>query len=233
MLSLKVPPLGESIVEATVSRWLKREGDSVNAGETVVELDTDKITVEVPALRPGVLVKRVVSEGGVVKVGDELGEIDEAAVAAGAGASGTTGGTAGGGRGSTEGSGSAPEGERLGSTSAAPPPQPPAAAPPSGREIEKSSPAARRLADVRGNYITAIQGTGGGGVVSKPDVIGRQGWGLGTGRRSVCRLNPHSRRRSRQSAEAPASSRSPVPDPRSRGVRTLLFLKGHERRGSG
>ncbi|HXC25401.1 MAG TPA: biotin/lipoyl-containing protein, partial [Gemmatimonadaceae bacterium] len=71
MLSLKVPPLGESIVEATVSRWLKREGDAVTAGETVVELDTDKITVEVPALRAGVLMKRAVNEGGVVKVGDE------------------------------------------------------------------------------------------------------------------------------------------------------------------
>lgn len=79
MLSLKVPPLGESIVEATVSRWLKHEGDAVNAGETVVELDTDKITVEVPALRAGTLVKRTVNEGTVVKVGDDLGEIDEAA----------------------------------------------------------------------------------------------------------------------------------------------------------
>ena len=50
MLSIKVPPLGESIVEATVSRWLKNEGDAVASGETLVELETDKITVEVPAL---------------------------------------------------------------------------------------------------------------------------------------------------------------------------------------
>ena len=55
MLSIKVPPLGESIVEATVSRWLKKEGDVVAAGDTLVDLETDKITVEVPALKPGAL----------------------------------------------------------------------------------------------------------------------------------------------------------------------------------
>src|SRR3982075_3916201 len=82
MLSIKVPPLGESIVEATVSRWLKKEGDAVAAGDTVVELDTDKITVEVPALKPGVLAKRAKNEGDVVHVDDVLGELDETAVPA-------------------------------------------------------------------------------------------------------------------------------------------------------
>jgi 2-oxoglutarate dehydrogenase E2 component (dihydrolipoamide succinyltransferase) len=75
MSSIKVPPLGESIVEATISRWLKNEGDRVAAGDTLVELETDKITVEVPALEAGVLTKRHKSEGDVVNVGDELGEI--------------------------------------------------------------------------------------------------------------------------------------------------------------
>src|SRR5438270_7786661 len=78
MLSIKVPPLGESIVEATISRWHKNEGDAVAAGDTIVELDTDKITVEVPALKPGVIAKRVKSEGDVVKVDEVLGELDEA-----------------------------------------------------------------------------------------------------------------------------------------------------------
>ena len=73
MISIKVPPLGESIVEATVSRWLKKEGDAVAAGETLVELETDKITVEVPALKAGVLTKRLKGEGDVVKVDEELG----------------------------------------------------------------------------------------------------------------------------------------------------------------
>src|SRR5216110_3905938 len=86
MLPIKVPPLGESIVEATVSRWQKKEGDAVAAGDTLVELDTDKITVEVPALKPGVLAKRAKNEGDVVHVDDVLGELDETAVAATAGA---------------------------------------------------------------------------------------------------------------------------------------------------
>src|SRR3954464_1984238 len=80
MLPIKVPPLGESIVEATVSRWQKKEGDAVAAGDTLVELETDKITVEVPALKPGVLAKQAKKEGDVVHVDDVLGELDETAV---------------------------------------------------------------------------------------------------------------------------------------------------------
>src|SRR5882724_10996546 len=86
MLPIKVPPLGESIVEATVSRWQKKEGDAVVAGDTLVELETDKITVEVPALKPGVLAKRAKNEGDVVHVDDVLGELDETAVPATIGA---------------------------------------------------------------------------------------------------------------------------------------------------
>lgn len=86
MISIKVPPLGESIVEATVSRWLKNEGESVASGETLVELETDKITVEVPALKAGVLVKQLKGEGDVVAVDEELGQLDDAAAGAGAGA---------------------------------------------------------------------------------------------------------------------------------------------------
>ena len=79
MTAIKVPPLGESIVEATVSRWLKKEGDIIAPGETLVELETDKITVEVPAMSGGVLTKRAHAEGDIVKVDDLLAEIDESA----------------------------------------------------------------------------------------------------------------------------------------------------------
>ena len=78
-MQLRVPPLGESITEATISRWLKREGEAVNAGDTLVELETDKITVEVPALKGGVLTSRARAEGDVVKVGEVLGEFDDSA----------------------------------------------------------------------------------------------------------------------------------------------------------
>ncbi|MDQ6831578.1 MAG: dihydrolipoamide succinyltransferase, partial [Gemmatimonadota bacterium] len=79
MLSIKVPPLGESIVEATVGRWMKKEGDRVAAGDTLVELETDKITVEVPAPKAGVLMRRARAEGDTVKVDDMLAELDETA----------------------------------------------------------------------------------------------------------------------------------------------------------
>src|SRR4029450_3230941 len=79
MIPIKVPPLGESIVEATVSRWLKQEGEAVAAGDTLVELETDKVTVEVPATTSGVLVRRTQKEGDVVALGAVLGELDETA----------------------------------------------------------------------------------------------------------------------------------------------------------
>src|SRR5438876_12063917 len=82
MTAIKVPPLGESIVEATVSRWLKNEGDAIAVGDMLVELETDKITVEVPSMSAGVLTKRVHAEGDVVKVDDLLAEIDEGATVA-------------------------------------------------------------------------------------------------------------------------------------------------------
>ncbi|NUR20913.1 MAG: dihydrolipoamide succinyltransferase, partial [Gemmatimonadaceae bacterium] len=84
MISFKVPPLGESIVEATIARWLKKDGDSVAAGETLVELETDKISVEVPAPKAGRLSRRAANEGDVVKVDQLLGEIDETAAGAAA-----------------------------------------------------------------------------------------------------------------------------------------------------
>src|SRR4051812_18576065 len=77
MIAIKVPTLGESIVEATVSRWLKKEGDSIAIGDTLVELETDKITVEVTAMNAGQLKKIAHGEGDVVNVDDLLAEIDE------------------------------------------------------------------------------------------------------------------------------------------------------------
>jgi 2-oxoglutarate dehydrogenase E2 component (dihydrolipoamide succinyltransferase) len=157
MLSIKVPPLGESITEATVSRWLKNEGDAVAAGETLVELETDKITVEVPALKAGVLTKRAKAEGDVVAVNDILGEMDEGATAAP--------------RAPAPASAPAPAPLSLTASSltavrpTAPSQQvPPATQPP-------AMPAARRLGAEAGIDLSTITGTGRGGVVGKPDVI--------------------------------------------------------------
>jgi 2-oxoglutarate dehydrogenase E2 component (dihydrolipoamide succinyltransferase) len=171
MISIKVPPLGESIVEATVSKWLKNEGDAVAAGDTLVELETDKITVEVPALKAGTLTKRARAEGDVVKVDEVLGELDETKTGASASsaASAARGATAAGPRGSGA-VGGAPAAREAASA-------PPAASPPDSDL--KSSPAARRVAAEKGVDISNISGTGRGGVVSKPDVIGAITGGAG------------------------------------------------------
>jgi len=165
MTAIKVPPLGESITEATISRWLKNEGDPVAVGETLVELDTDKITVEVPAMMAGVLTKRAHAEGDVVKVDDFLAEIDESgAPAAASPASGS------------QQKAPAPQAAAPASPpKPAPAPSAPPAAPPKAARAEdvRVSPAAQRVAAERGIDVSTVQGTGRGGVVSKPDVIER------------------------------------------------------------
>src|SRR5438105_14051498 len=161
MLPIKVPPLGESIVEATVSRWTRKEGDTVAAGDTLVELDTDKLTVAVPAVKPGVLAKRAKNEGDVVHVDDVLGELDETAVAATAGAAQAAAPAA---KAATPRPVSTPTAAR----SASPPPPP---APAAQSCSTKSSPAARRDGDEGGLDIAAVAGTARRGGVSKPDVL--------------------------------------------------------------
>ena len=74
-----VPVLGESITEATVSKWLKKQGDSVIADEAVVELETDKVNLEVPASTDGVIAEINANEGDTVEVGAVLGVISETA----------------------------------------------------------------------------------------------------------------------------------------------------------
>ena len=72
-----VPILGESITEATVAKWLKQKGESVNADESIVELETDKVNLEVPSPISGVISEINYKNGDIVKVGAELGEISE------------------------------------------------------------------------------------------------------------------------------------------------------------
>ena len=77
-----VPALGESVTEATVAKWLKSEGDRVNADEAIVELETDKVNVEVPAPSSGVIEKIAIKEGQTVNVGTLLGTISQSKKAA-------------------------------------------------------------------------------------------------------------------------------------------------------
>ncbi|MGQ0527952.1 MAG: 2-oxoglutarate dehydrogenase complex dihydrolipoyllysine-residue succinyltransferase [Alphaproteobacteria bacterium] len=81
MTQILVPVLGESVTEATVAQWLKKEGDSVKADEPVVELETDKVTLEVGAPADGVMGKIIVAAGQNVGVGAVLGELNVGAAA--------------------------------------------------------------------------------------------------------------------------------------------------------
>src|ERR1700704_5625781 len=81
MTNIVVPELGESVVEARVARWLKNEGDRVEVGEPVVELETEKIDLEVNAERGGVLASIKHKVGDDVKIGEVLAVLDESASA--------------------------------------------------------------------------------------------------------------------------------------------------------
>src|SRR5258705_6521445 len=98
-VEVRVPALGESVTEATVASWLKHVGDVVEAGEPLVELETDKVNVDVAAERSGVLTSILRASGETVQPGDVLAMVAEAGTVAGDGsgdgaASAATGGTA-------------------------------------------------------------------------------------------------------------------------------------------
>jgi 2-oxoglutarate dehydrogenase E2 component (dihydrolipoamide succinyltransferase) len=156
MTSIKVPPLGESIVEATVSRWLKNEGDAVASGDTLVELETDKITVEVPSVTAGVLTKRFAKEGDVVKLDQLLAEVDEKASAAAGQKSDVKAVVKTDEKAVVKTDVKAEKG---------------AAESREPKAEVRASPAAQRTAAETGADLSKVQGTGKGGVVSKADVI--------------------------------------------------------------
>ncbi|HTL95155.1 MAG TPA: biotin/lipoyl-containing protein, partial [Gemmatimonadaceae bacterium] len=193
MISIKVPPLGESIVEATVARWVKREGDTVAQGDTIVELETDKITVEVPAIKAGTLVKRLHQEGDVVKVDDELGQIDETATAAAPRATAAV----------------AAAGASTSAPTATQAPAPPLAPSPT-----RASPAARRVADDSGIDLASVPGSGRGGMVTKSDVIEAHGDGA-TAQRSAAPTAP-----APPAAPSPTPAPRPTPAPAVQGRET-------------
>jgi 2-oxoglutarate dehydrogenase E2 component (dihydrolipoamide succinyltransferase) len=138
---IKVPTLGESVVEATIAKWFKQEGEAVKADEPLVELETDKVTVEVPAPVSGKLEKIVAATGSTVAVGALLGSIAE-------GAAGTT---------------AAPK-----PAAAVPPLAPPPVAKPAEQTL---SPAVRKAVVENKLNPAEILATGKDGRITKGDVI--------------------------------------------------------------
>lgn len=146
MSDIVVPQLGESVVEARVARWLKKEGDHVNSGEPVVELETDKIDLEVGADRAGVIATIKRGEGEDVKVGEVLAVMDEAAAAA------------------------PRANEPPPAAAARSEPAPPTAE--AAPEPPRATPTARRIAREHDVDLSRLQGSGASGRVTKQDVQG-------------------------------------------------------------
>jgi 2-oxoglutarate dehydrogenase E2 component (dihydrolipoamide succinyltransferase) len=161
---IKVPPLGESINEATVSKWLKRPGEPVALDEPVAELETDKVTLEVSAPSSGTLAEILAEEGANVPVGAVLGRIVDG-LAAGTAPDPLPLPT----RGQREGP--APFGARE----RTPAGRHTSDTPGEGdgqRALERSGPAVRKLIEEAGLDATRVAATGPGGRISKADVIG-------------------------------------------------------------
>ncbi|MGD8768169.1 MAG: 2-oxoglutarate dehydrogenase complex dihydrolipoyllysine-residue succinyltransferase [Methyloceanibacter sp.] len=202
---IRVPTLGESVVEATVGQWFKQAGEEVAADEPLVELETDKVTVEVPAPSAGILSEIVVKEGDTVEVGALLGTI-------------------------ADGDGAvvvpvtkAAEPKPV-DPAPAPQPAPAAAAPTEPVALKREphiraeiaptsmppSPAARKLLEESGLTVDRVTGTGKRGQILKGDVI------AATAAAETLRETP-------REAKPPAPARAPVtPDDASREERVRM-----------
>ncbi len=149
-MDIKVPQLGESVTEATVAKWFKSVGDAVKQDEPLVELETDKVTLEVPASAAGTLSEIVAAEGAEVAVGALLGVISN---------------------------GSGATAAKTESKPAAPPAAAKAAPSPAEKTSDALSPAVRKLVDENKLDPSAIAGSGKDGRLTKGDVLGHMAGG--------------------------------------------------------
>ncbi|HVX78259.1 MAG TPA: 2-oxoglutarate dehydrogenase complex dihydrolipoyllysine-residue succinyltransferase [Bradyrhizobium sp.] len=153
MTEIRVPTLGESVTEATIGRWFKKAGDAVAVDDPLVELETDKVTIEVPAPSAGTLGEIIAKDGETVAVGALLGQINDGAAPA------------------------KPAPAAAPAKAAAPPPPPPAAAPaaaPAAKAPPADAPLApsvRRLSAESGIDASTVPGSGKDGRVTKGDML--------------------------------------------------------------
>jgi 2-oxoglutarate dehydrogenase E2 component (dihydrolipoamide succinyltransferase) len=150
-IEIKVPAMGESVTEATVSKWFKKEGDAVKRDEPLLELETDKVTVEVPSPADGAIESITAQAGATVTVGALLGAIAE----------GQAGNKAGAAKAAPAAKAEAPK------PAAAPAPAKPATANPDAPAM----PSAQRIAAESGVPTSSVAGTGRDGRVTKGDML--------------------------------------------------------------
>src|SRR6266700_2773041 len=154
MTEIRVPTLGESVTEATIGRWFKKAGDAVAVDEPLVELETDKVTIEVPAPSAGVLGEIAAKDGDTVAVGALLGQINDGAAGAAKAAAALARPAA-----------SAPSTPppAAAAAPAAPPKAPPADSP--------LAPSVRKLSAESGIDVSTVPGSGKDGRVTKGDML--------------------------------------------------------------
>ncbi len=143
-VELKIPVIGESVTEVTLSSWLKKDGDYIAEGEAVCEIESDKASMELPAPSAGVL-KIMAEAGSELKIGAKIGEIDTTAVKPVAGSAKSA---------------EAPkvQDSQIASVN-------------SGKEINHPSPAARKILDEKGVAADSVKGSGKDGRITKEDAL--------------------------------------------------------------
>src|SRR5262245_33892584 len=146
LVEVKVPQLSESVSEATLLAWHKKEGQAVKRDENLIDIETDKVVLELPAPADGVLTKIVKGDGGTVKAGEVIATID------------------------TDGKGAAAAPAQAAAPAAKPAPAP-AAAPKPAATGAPAMPAARKMAEEKGIDTSTIAGTGKDGRITKADVM--------------------------------------------------------------
>jgi 2-oxoglutarate dehydrogenase E2 component (dihydrolipoamide succinyltransferase) len=154
MVEIRVPTLGESVTEATIGKWFKHPGDAVAVDEPLVELETDKVTIEVPAPAAGVLADIAAKDGETVAVGALLGQIKEGAPSAGATAPASARGA-----------------EQKVAPHEEPRQQPKQSVTAGAAEASALSPSVRKMAAETGVDPAMVEGSGKDGRVTKADML--------------------------------------------------------------
>ena len=161
-IEIKVPAMGESVTEATVSKWFKKQGDAVKRDEPLLELETDKVTVEVPAPADGSIESISVQEGDTVQVGAILGAIAEGAASSAPAAA------------APKPAAAAPKPAAAAPKPAAPKPAEPKPAAATAAEPKPETPvmpSVRRIAEEAGVRLSGAPGSGRDGRVLKGDIL--------------------------------------------------------------
>ncbi|HSP67263.1 MAG TPA: dihydrolipoamide acetyltransferase family protein [Bryobacteraceae bacterium] len=211
MIDVEMPQMGESIIEGTLTKWLKKPGDKVERDEPLFEISTDKVDTEIPSPAAGTLAEILVEEGKTVGINTIVGRISDGATAPSTGPAPVAAATA------PAAAAAAPAAPAV---SAAPaPPAPPAAAPPaeSGTVVEETagplSPLVRKMARENNIDLSKVKGTGIGGRITKLDLETYLSGSTGTAVAAVPVATPVPQAAPKVVAPAPVAAPAPPPPP--------------------